>query len=780
MRHRNIRRALAMASVSFAALTAASAAFAAGATVTYAPYIQPGDAGLLGDRDQIVVTWQTNEKAPNPSAYKVQFGLGESLFESAQVSGRVVDNYLAADPSLPVPPTAYGAHTNYTAVLRNLKLDAVYSYKVTGPGLPAGGFASWFPTRKTGDHFSYLVTGDEGFFPTYTNNTALVADYEARIVHLMYNSGKISLPGQPMRPQGDFALNTGDNIYNSSAEDSYRDFWFPVWNSDVDSVDRGAPFIRTFKNYIVTGNHDIGGNGDFVNLLATAGAAPYAGQTGGGDALAYFNNYYFPLNGPSGVDAFNVFNGDTATPNGAFFSYNSQTYTSPAAGEALRASTLVDSGTGPKRQIDHMGNYSFDYGNAHFVFLDSNPHVFDSQVDGAALYAGPPDVFSAYPSILREWLINDLDASDKLWKIVVYHHPAFSSGYATMRNNQMRAVATLLQDHGVNIVYNGHEHNYQRTRPIRATPAVTNAVSETAPAVVAMDTAFDGVAHRVPDGVLHVVEGAGGNRDFDGDEANPRGSGLGLDQDDSATGTFVAANGESYPQGPASWLDTHITAAEMDPAVPGAGQGSKITVLFKAKVFSFGHAVVEGNKLTHYQISEPLLNSSSATTITPAPFGLDYYGRPINDPIPDTMVDPATGQVVGVPPQGTPFDKWTLRTPALLDKWAIEKPDLDGQVTVQVAAQPFGKSGDVVVVTNKSSYALNGAQLVLENADGYAGPLDDTHTVAGGHLVITLGRIAPGATTSVAVPIRGGDLNGVLRSATAQPVSLGHGGNGQH
>jgi hypothetical protein len=764
MTHRHSRLALAQASVLLAALMTASAAVAA-TTVTYAPYIQPGDAGPLGERDQIVVTWQTNETVPNPAAYKVQFGLGESLFESAQVSGRVVDNYLAADPSLPVPPTAYGAHTNYTAVLRNLKPDAVYSYRVAGPGLPAGGFTSWFNTRKTSDRFSFLVMGDEGYFPT-RSGTTLVTDFFARIVHLMYNSGQISLPGQPMRPRGEFALNTGDNVYNTGSEDSYRDFWMPVWNSDVDSQDRGAPFIRSFKNYIVTGNHDIGGSGDFVNLLATAGAGPYAGQTGGGDALAYFNNYYFPLNGPTRVDPFYVLNGDTATYNGAFFSYNGTTYTSRAAAEAYRASTLVDSGKGPKRQIDHMNHYSFDYGNAHFVFLDADPHIFNAKLDGAALYAAPPDTFSPYPSVLREWLINDLDASDKAWKIVVYHQPAFSSGNATMRNNQMRAVATFLQDHGVNIVYNGHEHNYQRTRPLRATAAVTNAVSETAPDVVAIDTVFDGLAHRVPDGVIHLVEGAGGNRDFDGNEPNPRGQGGGLDQDDSATGTFVAANGQTYPQGPASWLDTHMTAAMMSPAVPGAGQAAKITVKFKAKIFSFGHVVVEGNKLTHYQISEPLLPTSSATTINPAPFGVNYYGQPFNDPIPDTLVDPATGQVVGANPPGTPD---------LLDKWTIEKPDLDHAVTVRLAPQPYGSDSKVAVIANNSPYGLNGAQLVLDGADDYTGPLDDTHTVQGDRLVITLGRIAPGATASVTVPMRGGDLHGVLRSSTARPVRIGRG-----
>ena len=39
--------------------------------VTYLPYIQPGDAGTFGTTDQMVVAWQTNETAPNPTAFGV-------------------------------------------------------------------------------------------------------------------------------------------------------------------------------------------------------------------------------------------------------------------------------------------------------------------------------------------------------------------------------------------------------------------------------------------------------------------------------------------------------------------------------------------------------------------------------------------------------------------------------------------------------------------------------------------------------------------------------------
>jgi hypothetical protein len=121
--------------------------------VTFAPYIQLGDSGTFGFTDQVVIAWQTNESTPNASAYKVAIRESEKdrdHHRSVTPSARVVDNYLAADPSLPTIPGAYGAHTNYTAVLADLEYDTVYQYSVTGPGMPSGGFTSDFRTRKRG------------------------------------------------------------------------------------------------------------------------------------------------------------------------------------------------------------------------------------------------------------------------------------------------------------------------------------------------------------------------------------------------------------------------------------------------------------------------------------------------------------------------------------------------------------------------------------------------------------------------------------------------------
>jgi uncharacterized repeat protein (TIGR01451 family) len=721
--------------------------------VTFAPYIQLGDKGSLGFADQVVIAWQTNESSPNASVYKVEItkpGRDQDNHRFVTPSARVVDNYLAADPSLPAIPGAYGAHTNYTAVLGGLEFDTVYQYSVSGPGMPNGRFSSDFRTRKRGSKFSFVVVGDEGFYPTVPNSSpARVVDYEARIAHLIYDTDKIALPNEPSLPSPDFIVNTGDNVYTYGSEDNYRDFFFPVYNSDQDSNESGAPILRHKLFFQVDGNHDLGSTGVNANLLASDSAPVFSGNNGGGDALAYFTDFYFPQNGPEGFDIQYDWNGDTPAATGMLFSYLGKTYQSPAAIQAFRDSTKVDTGKGSKAQIDHQSNYAFDYGNAHFLYLDANPHLFNDNLPSTNAFNARPPVFTAYPSALGNWVINDLDSSKQLWKIVVYHQPAFSSGDATVTNNQMRAVAKLLEDHGVNMVFNGHEHNYQRSLPIRSTSRAAGPVSTTAstPAVF-VDSLFDGTIRTVPDGVLYLVEGAGGNRDFDGDLAPPRGSGVGLDQEDSATGTHTDEPGLTVPQGPASWLDTNLTNPEMINFLPNAGAGEKITAKFKAKIFSYGDVLVDHNKLTLFQITEPLLTTSSATPADPAPYGTDINGQPLNDPIPDTEVDPATGLVVSVPATGPS---------ALLDKWTVTKPDIDDSVSATLSAPEHVERGEtltyVVHLKNNSQYSLNGTQvkLVLPSNVTFAGTTGDTTSVQGNEVVVTLGRLATGAEQTISI-----------------------------
>jgi uncharacterized repeat protein (TIGR01451 family) len=275
--------------------------------------------------------------------------------------------------------------------------------------------------------------------------------------------------------------------------------------------------------------------------------------------------------------------------------------------------------------------------------------------------------------------------------------------------------------------------------------------------------------------VLYLVEGAAGNRDFDGDFAPPRGSGVGLDQDDSATGTHVDAPGLTVPQGPASWLDTNLTNPEMI-FFPNAGQGTKITAKFKSKVFSFGDVVVDHNELTLYQISEPLQTTSSATSADPAPYGTDVNGQPLNDPIPDTQVNPATGQVISAPDSGTSVP---------LDKWTVTKPEFDDSVSAKPSAANKVSAGQTLTYTvpieNGSDYALNGTQVHIQLPQGttFAGTTSDTLTVEGDEVVVTLGRIGAGSEQTVEIPVlvsaenRGNErlvASAKVSSSTALPI----------
>jgi uncharacterized repeat protein (TIGR01451 family) len=159
--------------------------------------------------------------------------------------------------------------------------------------------------------------------------------------------------------------------------------------------------------------------------------------------------------------------------------------------------------------------------------------------------------------------------------------------------------------------------------------------------------------------------------------------------------------------------------------------------------------LVDRNKLTLYQISEPLQSTSSATAADPAPFGTDINGKPLNDPIPDTQIDPATGLVTSPPASGSS---------ALLDAWTVTKPEVSGAVIAKLTAPSVIKPGQDITYTvslrNDSEYALSGTQVRFHLPHGlqFAGTPSDAVTVHGDEVVLTLGYVALGAQQSVEIP----------------------------
>jgi hypothetical protein len=96
------------------------------------------------------------------------------------------------------------------------------------------------------------------------------------------------------------------------------------------------------------------------------------------------------------------------------------------------------------------GYYSYDLGAWHVVALNSNC----GEIGGC----GPG-------SAQEQWLRADLTAHPAACAVAYLHHPAFSSGNTHGGTPSIRPLVRALQDHGVELLLSGHEHDYERFAP---------------------------------------------------------------------------------------------------------------------------------------------------------------------------------------------------------------------------------------------------------------------------------------------------------------------------
>jgi predicted phosphodiesterase len=70
-----------------------------------------------------------------------------------------------------------------------------------------------------------------------------------------------------------------------------------------------------------------------------------------------------------------------------------------------------------------------------------------------------------------EWIEGALKASTDEWKIAIFHHPIYSDGDRHGSNVAIRVVLEpLFVRYGVDVVFSGHEHIYERTKPQKGIP----------------------------------------------------------------------------------------------------------------------------------------------------------------------------------------------------------------------------------------------------------------------------------------------------------------------
>jgi acid phosphatase type 7 len=142
--------------------------------------------------------------------------------------------------------------------------------------------------------------------------------------------------------------------------------------------------------------------------------------------------------------------------------------------------------------------YSFDYGNIHFIMLDSygidgGNHLYDDTTAG----------------VQAVWLKADLaaNAGTHKWTVVCLHHPPYTNG-THLSNSEGDLVAIrqkitpILERYGVDVVLTGHSHVYERSFLVKdhtglSTPFNTAAVGA-GTKISSSNARYDGV---VPSGV---------------------------------------------------------------------------------------------------------------------------------------------------------------------------------------------------------------------------------------------------------------------------------------
>lgn len=130
--------------------------------------------------------------------------------------------------------------------------------------------------------------------------------------------------------------------------------------------------------------------------------------------------------------------------------------------------------------------YSFEYGNAHFIALNDTPE--------AGALAATPQV---------AWLKADLSKVDRKktpWLFVMHHRSTYSCGNHGSDLDLRKAWQPLFDEYKVDVVFSGHDHLYERSKPIRGLSGSTGILAMAGP----KGTPVKG------SGTLYVVTGGAG------------------------------------------------------------------------------------------------------------------------------------------------------------------------------------------------------------------------------------------------------------------------------
>jgi hypothetical protein len=303
------------------------------------------------------------------------------------------------------------------AQLSGLEADTLYYYAVGGaaPGSPEQSFRTAPQTGGTSrdGNIHILLLGDSG---TATESIQGRSKHAGEALEVLQGFQKYNAD-QGNNEALDLLLLLGDNAYLAGTDEQWQGAFFDIY----------PELITHTAVWPTIGNHEMGvAPLDICLLFAHPRCA--AGPM------------VIPMGGVSDSSDPNSYDGKGDGPDEAGFPYLN-IFSLPAQGEAGG----VASGT--------EQYYAFDYGNVHIVSLDSQLSNRDP----------------VQRDTMRNWLIEDLSANQQDWTVVIFHHPPYSRGenhdsdLEPAEIDMRKAFTPVFEDYGVDVVYSGHAHSYERS-----------------------------------------------------------------------------------------------------------------------------------------------------------------------------------------------------------------------------------------------------------------------------------------------------------------------------
>lgn len=310
------------------------------------------------------------------------------------------------------------------------------------------------------DGFAYQILLDNALEFEATATYPVVKAKQRAVVFGDFADGasgaaKVASAAAELAPQ--LVVIPGDVVYKSGLFGEYRKHFEPTLN---DVGEDAVPLARSTVVVAASGNHD-------TRIPDEHDAVQHSCRE---DLFAFYRIWRQPDNGPR----------------------LSATAIEAMVSKRKEGRKLLES-FGP--EFIRRSNFSFFCGNAQWIILDANKYMDWRNEE------------------LQEWLRKTLKAGrSKRWKFVSFHQPGFNSDPKYTSDWRMRVIAPILEEGGVDVVFSGHCHFYERHRPIKFLPNQDESGRKrNCRGTITMDCIFDGAENRKPDGVIYIVTGAGGS-----------------------------------------------------------------------------------------------------------------------------------------------------------------------------------------------------------------------------------------------------------------------------